>query len=248
MPNFKLTIEYDGSAYCGWQRQAEDPTVQATIEAALSRMVGSPVTLIGSGRTDAGVHALGQVANFRTETRLGADVFLKGLNRLLPDDIAIRECQLVADAFHARYDARRKRYRYRILNRALPAAIGRQYAWQVHRPLDIAAMRDAAAAVCGTRDFKSFEGAGSPRASTVRTVFRCELIACGDDFLHLEIDGDGFLRHMVRNIAGTLVEIGLRRRPAGEMPAVIEARDRDRAGITAPARGLFLMRVDYAEG
>jgi tRNA pseudouridine38-40 synthase len=248
MPNFKLTIEYDGTAYCGWQRQTGDPTLQETIEAALAKMVNGPVTLIGSGRTDAGVHALGQVAHFKADTGLGADVFLKGLNRLLPDDIVIRECRRVADTFHARYGARCKHYRYCIRNSPLPAAIGRQYAWQLRRPLDIAAMRQAAAMVCGTRDFKSFEGAGSPRSSTVRTVFRCELLAYESDFWRLEIAGDGFLRHMVRNIAGTLVEIGLGRRPATDMQAVIEACDRNRAGITAPARGLFLVAVDYEDG
>jgi len=247
MPNFKLTLEYDGTAYCGWQRQTGDATIQETVETALTKMVNHPVTLIGSGRTDAGVHALGQVANFKVDTRLEPDVFLKGLNRLLPDDIVIRDCRSVAESFHARYDARCKHYRYRILNRLLPAAIGRQYVWQLRRPLNIAAMRQAAATVCGTHDFKSFEGAGSPRTSTVRTVYRCELLECENDCLHLEITGDGFLRHMVRNIAGTLVEIGLGRRPAGDMPAVIEACDRNRAGITAPARGLFLVTVDYVE-
>jgi tRNA pseudouridine38-40 synthase len=247
MPTFKLTIEYDGTAYCGWQRQMGNPTIQETIEGALAVMVNHPVTLIGAGRTDAGVHALGQVAHFKTDTRLSPEVFLKGLNSLLPDDIVIRTCQLAADGFHARYDARGKRYRYRILNRDLPAAIGRHYCWHVRRRLDLAAIRQAAAALRGTHDFKSFEGAGSPRTSTVRTVFRCEWIQGEEDLLELEISGDGFLRHMVRNIAGTLVEIGLGRRPADDMPAILAARDRHRAGITAPARGLFLVEVNYAE-
>jgi len=247
MPNFKLTIEYDGTAYCGWQRQAGDPTIQEAIETALAVMVNRPVSVIGAGRTDAGVHALGQVAHFKAETRLTPGVFLKGLNSLLPDDIVIRGCHRVPDAFHARYDARGKHYRYRVLNRSLPAAIGRHYAWHVRRPLDLAAMGQAAAALCGTHDFKSFEGAGSPRRSTVRTVFRCEVNPCGEDLLHLDIEGDGFLRHMVRNIAGTLVEIGSGRRPADDMPAILAARDRHRAGITAPARGLFLVGVDYGE-
>jgi tRNA pseudouridine38-40 synthase len=247
MANFKLTIEYDGTAYCGWQRQAGDPTIQETIEAALAAMVNHPVTLIGAGRTDAGVHALGQVAHFKADTRLTAEVFLKGLNSLLPDDIVIRDSQSVPDSFHARYSARGKHYRYRIRNRKLPAAIGRHYAWHVRQPLDLVAMARAAAGLCGPHDFKSFEGAGSPRRSTVRTVFRCEVNPCHDDLLHLDIQGDGFLRHMVRNIAGTLVEIGSGRRAADDMPAILAARDRHRAGITAPARGLFLVRVDYGE-
>jgi tRNA pseudouridine38-40 synthase len=247
MPNFKLTIEYDGTAYCGWQRQAGDPTIQGAIEAALATMVNRPVTLIGAGRTDAGVHALGQAAHFKAETRLAPEVFLKGLNSLLPDDIVIRDCRRVPDAFHARYAARGKHYRYRILNRSLPAAIGRHYAWHVRQFLDLAAMRQAAAVLRGTHDFKSFEGAGSPRRSTVRTVFRCEVNPYEADLLHLDIEGDGFLRHMVRNIAGTLVEIGAGRRSADDMPAIVAARDRHRAGITAPARGLFLVGVDYGE-
>jgi tRNA pseudouridine38-40 synthase len=247
MPNFKLTIEYDGTAYCGWQRQAGDPTIQEAIETALAVMVNRPVSLIGAGRTDAGVHALGQAAHFKVETRLTAEAFRKGLNSLLPDDIVIRGCQRVPDAFHARYDARGKHYRYRILNRPLPAAVGRHYFWHVRHSLHLNAMRQAAAALCGTHDFKSFEGAGSPRTSTVRTVFRCDVTSCEDDLLHLDIAGDGFLRHMVRNIAGTLVEIGSGRRSADAMPAIIAARDRHRAGITAPARGLFLVAVDYTQ-
>ncbi|MDD2605176.1 MAG: tRNA pseudouridine(38-40) synthase TruA [Desulfobacteraceae bacterium] len=247
MPSFKLTIEYDGTAYCGWQRQAGDPTVQETIERALASMVNHPVSLAGAGRTDAGVHALGQVAHFRADTRLTAEVFLKGLNSLLPEDIVIRACHCVPDAFHARYDARGKHYRYRILNRPRPMAIGRNYAWHVRHPLDIAVMRQAAAVLCGTHDFKSFEGAGSPRSSTVRTIFRCELTPCEEDLLHLDIAGDGFLRHMVRNIAGTLVEVGSGRRPPDDVPAILAARDRHRAGITAPARGLFLVGVDYGQ-
>lgn len=247
MPNFKLTIEYDGTAYCGWQRQAGDATIQEAIETALAAMVNHPVTLIGAGRTDAGVHALGQVAHFKTDTRLTAEVFFKGLNSLLPGDIVIRACQMVPDSFHARYSARGKHYRYRIRHRTLPAAIGRHYAWHVRRPLDLVAMAQAAAALCGPHDFKSFEGAGSPRRSTVRTVFHCAVNPREDDLLHLDIQGDGFLRHMVRNIAGTLVEIGSGRRAADDVPAILAARDRHRAGITAPARGLFLVGVDYPE-
>ena len=245
MPNFKLTIEYDGTNYCGWQRQKDDPTIQAAIEGALAVMLRRPVTAIGSGRTDAGVHALGQVASFEAATRLEAAVFQKGLNSLLPADIVIRSCEPAADGFHARYDVRSKHYRYRILNRRLPAAMGRQYAWHIHRPLNIAVMNAAAATLRGTHDFKAFEGAGSPRSSTVRTVWRADLATASDDHLTFDIEGDGFLRFMVRNIVGTLVEIGMGKRPAGQMGAILAARDRSQAGATAPAHGLCLMAVRY---
>lgn len=245
MPNFKLTLEYDGTAYCGWQRQKGDPTVQETVEAALAVMLRRPVTLNGSGRTDAGVHALGQVASFRVDTHLAPQVFRKGLNGLLPADIVILACEQAPESFHARYDARRKTYRYRLLNRRLRAAVGRQYAWHVRAPLDLSAMREGAAAVVGTHDFKGFEGAGSPRRSTVRTVFQADVERSGEGRIELAITGDGFLRHMVRNIAGTLVEIGLGKRPADDVAAILAEGDRDRAGVTAPAKGLFLVKVDY---
>ena len=245
MPNFKLTIEYDGTHYCGWQRQKADPTIQAAIETALSAMLRRPVIVTGSGRTDAGVHALGQVANFKADTQLGPDVFLKGLNSLLPADIVIRACETAPESFHARYDVRTKHYCYRILNRRLPAAIGRQYAWHIRRPLNIEVMNAAAATLRGTHDFKAFEGAGSPRSSTVRTVWRADLATAADDHLTLDIEGNGFLRFMVRNIVGTLVEIGMGKRPANQMSAILAACDRSRAGATAPAHGLCLMGVSY---
>ena len=141
MKNFKLVIEYDGTAYCGWQRQKNDPTIQEAIETAISNMTHQRITLNGSGRTDAGVHAYGQVANFCCETRLTADVFLKGLNGLLPDDIVIRACEPVSETFHARYDAKSKTYRYRILNQAIPAALYRQYAWHIKKTLNMESMQ-----------------------------------------------------------------------------------------------------------
>jgi tRNA pseudouridine38-40 synthase len=152
--NFKLTIEYDGTNYSGWQRQAQEATVQAEIERALAFMTRSTVSVIGAGRTDAGVHALGQVANFRCETRLDPEAFLKGLNSLLPGDVAIRDCQGVPENFHARFDAQSKIYHYRILNRDTRAAVGRNYAWFIHRPLDLAAMRRATGALVGRHDLR----------------------------------------------------------------------------------------------
>ena len=143
MKNFKLVIEYDGTAYCGWQRQKNDPTIQEAIETAISKMTHQKITLTGSGRTDAGVHAYGQVANFSCDTRLTADVFQKGLNGLLPDDIVVRACEPASETFHARYDAKSKTYHYRILNQPIPAALYRQYAWHIRKTLDMKSMQTA---------------------------------------------------------------------------------------------------------
>ncbi len=246
MKNFKLTIEYDGSAYHGWQRQSEAPTVQAEIERALGNMTHSTVTLIGAGRTDAGVHALGQVANFRCETRLSPEEILKGLNSLLPRDIAIRDCCRMPDDFHARFSAKSKRYHYRILNRTARAAVGRDYAWFIHRPLDLTAMGQAAERLIGLQDFKAFESAGSPRAHTRRHVMQAVWVEEPEDRrLTFRIEADGFLRGMVRNIVGTLVAVGLGKLDPPAIETILASRDRRRAGVTAPARGLFLVEVKY---
>jgi len=245
MANFKLTIEYDGTAYSGWQRQAEEPTVQAEIERALASMTRSTITLTGAGRTDAGVHALGQAANFHCDTRLGPEAFLKGLNSLLPADIAIRDCRRVPEDFHARFDAKSKVYRYHILNRSARAAVGRSYAWFLHRPLDLEAMRRAAEAIVGRRDFKAFESSGSPRAHTVRNVLDAGWMEGEDRRLTFQIEADGFLRCMVRNIVGTLVAVGLGKLAPGIVRDIIDSRDRKRAGAAAPGRGLFLVEVKY---
>jgi len=170
LQNFKLVIEYDGTAYHGWQRQSNTRTIQGAIEDALKTMTGHSVTLIGSGRTDAGAHATGQVASFCLETRLTSGVFAKGLNSLLPPDIVIKDCAAVDETFHARYGARSKVYDYRILNRPTPAALFRQYAWHIRNPLDLEAIRRAMVCLKGEHDFSAFEGAGSPRSHAVRTV------------------------------------------------------------------------------
>jgi tRNA pseudouridine38-40 synthase len=245
MKNFKLVIEYDGTHYSGWQRQAKEPTVQAEIERALALMTRTTVSLAGAGRTDAGVHALGQVASFRCDTRLGPEAILKGLNSLLPGDIAIQDCRQVPEGFHARFDAKSKVYQYRIRNCDTRAAVGRDYAWFIHRPLDLAAMRRAAAILVGRHDFKAFEGTGSPRAHSVREVLAADWVEGADRCLVFQIEADGFLRCMVRNIVGTLVAVGLGKLAPGDVQAILNARDRKRAGATAPARGLFLMEVKY---
>jgi tRNA pseudouridine38-40 synthase len=245
LQNFKLAIEYDGSAYCGWQRQRAQPTVQGAIEGALAMMTRAEVHLVGAGRTDAGVHALGQAANFWLDTRLTPDVIRKGLNSLLPPDIVVTRCDPVPALFHARFDAKSKLYRYCILNQDVRRAIGRGYSWFVHRPLNLDRMQAAAGYLTGRHDFKSFENSGSPRAHTMREVRTARWSEGEGGLLIFEIEADGFLRGMVRNIVGTLVAAGLGRLDPGAVPAIMAARDRRRAVTAAPARGLFLVSVSY---
>jgi len=241
---FKLIIEYDGTAYHGWQRQGSLPTVQAAIERVIAVMTQEPVTLIGSGRTDSGVHALGQVASFRSRTRLACSALMQGMNALLPEDIVIHSCTEVPPSFHPRHDAISKTYRYNLYNGPVRKAVCRQYAWHIHRPLDIEAMQQGLAWVVGTHDFKAFESTGSPRVHTFRTIYRAEMTE-ENGFVRIEFTGNGFLRCMVRNLVGTLVEIGLHRYPASEMYRMIASRDRKQAGVAAPAHGLFLVQVQY---
>lgn len=243
--NFKLTITYDGGAYQGWQVQPRGATIQGAIEDALQVMTRQKVRLVASGRTDAGVHALGQVAHFNCPTNLEAQALQNGLNSLLPPDIVIMACEAVPDSFHARYDAKRKHYRYRILNCRLPIAIGRQYVWQVHPRLDVGAMNAAAAHLIGRYDFSAFESTGSPRAHSIRQVTRAEFLPQPNDIFHFEIEAGGFLKQMVRNIVGTLVQVGLGRMHVDDVPRILAAQDRRQAGPAAPASGLFLVRVFY---
>ncbi len=243
--NFKLTIEYDGTRFHGWQRQLRDRTIQGDIERALCKICNEKITLVGSGRTDAGVHAFGQTANFRCHSRLGPDEFQRALNSLLDDDIVIRTCQVVAESFHARFEARSKIYNYRIWNRKVPRAIGYHYAWFIPRDLDRFAMRSAMVHLKGEHDFKAFEGTGSPRAHTVRNIYQIGLTEKKDGYLIFEIQANGFLRFMVRNIVGTLVNVGLGSTMADDVKDILLSKDRGRAGATAPPQGLFLMKVCY---
>lgn len=244
--NFKLVIEYDGTCYSGWQRQAEKPTIQAEIERVLSLITRQSVILKGSGRTDAGVHALGQTASFHCDTRLSPKAFLRALNSLLPNDIVIRDCSEVPDGFHARYDVLAKTYHYRILNRPIPSAMERHFSWHIRKPLNREAMSESLCCLVGTHDFKAFEGIGSPRTHTVRTIHLAEIIKNGNDSLRVVIKGDGFLRYMVRNIVGTMVRIGMGKMSPADMERILLSRDRNLAGATAPAQGLFLVEVQYA--
>ena len=245
MKNFKIIIEYDGTHYHGWQRQKEDASVQGEIEKALRTMTAKHIVLNGSGRTDAGVHAIGQAANFRCDTELESGIFQKGLNSLLPADIVIRECRQVDDSFHARYDVKSKIYHYRIFNHPVPAALNRLYVWSIRKQLDTMAMRCAISYIIGSHDFKAFEGAGSPRAHTTRHVMAADLVESDNRLLTFRIEADGFLRFMVRNIVGTLVDVGLGKTLPIEFKQIMESRDRTKAGATAPAHGLCLMEVKY---
>lgn len=245
LKNFKLTIEYDGSSYNGWQKQKSKRTIQEEIEKALTTITGRSVALTGSGRTDAGVHAFGQVANFHCDTELIPEAFQKGLNGLMPKDIIIKECEYANEKFHARYDAKSKTYSYRILNRAFPAAICRRYAWFIRKKLDIDAMRRALYHIIGIHDFKAFAGTGSSVFHTTRCVINTDLAEKSQGYLVFEIEADGFLRFMVRNIVGTLVDAGLSKIRPDDFKRILLSKDRTNAGITAPPHGLFLMRVKY---
>ncbi len=246
MRNIKLVIEYDGTAYNGWQRQADVVTIQQVMEDNLSRIVNEKVVLIASSRTDTGVHALNQVANFRTSSQLLLWNLHQGINSLLPEDIVVKDISDVPWEFHSQYHAKSKIYHYRILNHPVRTALGRNTCWWVHHhPLDLAAMRRAAKEILGAHDFDSFCAAQSDVEDRVRTVLQAEFEEEPAGMILFRIEADGFLRHMVRNIVGTLVDIGKGRIPAEDMVRMIEARDRRCAGPAAPARGLCLVEVKY---
>lgn len=243
--NFKLTIEYDGTEFSGWQIQNNYRTIQEEIEKAISVMTKQKITLTGSGRTDAGVHALAQIANFICDTNLKPDSFFRGLNSLLPKDIIIKQCEEINENFHSRYDAKSKLYRYKILNRELPPAIGRNYAWFIKRPLDFNAMKEAVLLLVGTKDFKAFEASGSPKKTSTRTVLRAELTKEKDNVIQFEIEANGYLRFMVRNIVGALVSVGLGKLKPSDIKIILDSKDRRKAPATAPPHGLFLVKVKY---
>jgi len=242
----RLTIEYDGTAYQGWQLQPGGPTVQAALERALATALREPVRVRSAGRTDAGVHACGQVAAARVHAAPPDLARLqKSLNALLPDDVAVREVALVDDRFDPRRDARSRVYEYRIWNAAAPSPFWRRWAWHVPAGLDAAAMASAAACLVGEHDFATFRGAGgAPVRSTVRRVLESSVTASGA-LLVYRVEATAYLRQMVRSIVGTLVEIGRGGRPAAAMAEILTACDRTRAGATAPPHGLVLVAVRY---
>ena len=253
--NFKLTLEYDGTPFSGWQVQTDRMTVQGELQKAISLILNQPIHVMGSGRTDAGVHAMGQVAHLKAITRMSPEDLQKGVNSLIKQPIVVTQCKAVDASFHARYSARSKEYHYHILNRVLPCAVGRHYLWHIRRPLDIDAMNRCGQILVGEHDFKSFEGAGSPRASTVRTLYHLS-VRRGESGgsedgneengkIILRIKGNGFLRFMVRNIMGTLVLAGHHKMTPKGLIKILQSKDRGLAGATAPPQGLFLMKVNY---
>jgi len=255
----KLTVQYDGTNYVGWQRQAEGVSIQALLEEALEPFEGAPITVHGAGRTDAGVHALAQVASVRTRTKHGVGTLGRALNAVLPGDVRVLAVEDAAPGFHARFDAVSKTYAYRIANVSVVSAFEQRYVWHVPGRLDVEEMRRGAQVLVGRHDFAAFQSSGGEVESTERTIHSIEVgsdrgqtgVRPGSDpgltppALTVTVTGDGFLRHMVRTIAGTLVDVGLGRWPARYVGDILASRDRRRAGRTAPASGLFLVRVEY---
>ena len=241
---FKLIVEYDGTAYHGWQAQPSGPTVQGALETAIARMLGETTRVAAAGRTDAGVHAAGQVISFSLQRSVAPDVLLRGLNALTPRDITLRSVEVVPEAFDPRRHARSRVYVYRIWNDRWPSPFWRRYAWHVAWPLDDARMRTAAACLLGEHDFSAFQAAGCDADNPVRRVVRSDLERSGP-LLSYTIEATAFLRHMVRTIIGTLVEVGSGQRPPAAVSALLAGRDRTQAGPTAPACGLCLTEVTY---
>jgi len=245
VPVVKLVLEYDGTRYVGWQVQPNGPSIQAEVERALAALHEGPRRVTAAGRTDAGVHARGQVVSFREERPLPLAAYVKGMNALLPDDVAVREASVEPDGFDARRSASGKRYRYRIENAATRAPLTARVAWQVFRPLDVAAMREAATHLVGRHDFAAFQAADCAARHAVREVRRLEVTGEPGGRIDVVVEATAFVKHMVRNVVGTLVEVGEGRRAPGSLPALLAGGDRTRAGRTAPPQGLCLEAVFY---
>ena len=244
----KLTVAYDGTGYAGWQIQPDRQTVQGVVEVAWRQITQEDARVSAAGRTDAGVHAYGQVVGLATESCLPIDDLLRALNAVLPNDVAVLAIEPVPAGFHATRDALGKTYRYQIHNGRVPSVFDRYFAWHYPQPLDAAAMHAAAQALVGRHDFSSFETAGSERPDSIRTIHEISVArGVGDlnDRITLTVTGDGFLYNMVRTIVGTLVEVGKGARDIGWPAEVLAAHDRRQAGQTAPPQGLFLVRVEY---
>lgn len=242
--NYKLTVEYDGTPFYGWQIQKDKPSVQGELERALAEVVGRPTHVIGAGRTDAGVHAEGQVANFHTTSAIPLKKWPDALNTKLPEAIAVLKAEEVPLEFHAQYSATSKIYRYRVLNRGLRSALDRLRTHLVRPMLKLDLLREGAAALVGTHDFRSFGSDMAKKTETVRTIFSFDIVGHGDavDFV---VHGDGFLYNQVRSMVGTLIPVGLGSRPAGWVKEVLEALDRSKAGANVPAKGLTLVEVRF---
>lgn len=264
MRNIRLTIAYDGGGFSGWQVQPDRRTVQGVLEDAILDLTGKHVRLLAAGRTDAGVHALGQVANFRSDFNIPPEKWQPALQHRLPDDVVILDSSAVDEEFHATYSAKVKRYRYVIRLDSLESPFLRPYAWRMGGPLDVESMRTSAQSLLGTHDFRCFETDWPNKATSVRTIFDVQvrqlpdwpcwnslpiqltpLDGVGGDYVVFEIAGDGFLYNMVRAIVGTLVKVGQGRWPVNSLARIIAGQDRSQAGETAPSHGLYLVSVDY---
>jgi tRNA pseudouridine38-40 synthase len=248
MPRYRITVEYDGTPFLGWQIQSDGPSVQGRLAEAIRRLGAETVDVRGAGRTDAGVHALGQVAHFDLEKDWPADTVRDAVNfHLRPDPITIIECELIGPGFDARFSAVGRHYLYRILARRAPPALDRNRVWWVPRPLDAAAMAAAAQTLIGKHDFTTFRAAGCQAKSPVKTLDRLDVTAVGEA-IRIEASARSFLHHQVRSIVGSLKYVGEGKWPVEEVAAALAARDRSRCGALAPSSGLYLVRVDYPPG
>lgn len=248
MPRIKLTLEYDGTAYVGWQVQPNGPSIQEALERALSRLTGEATALFAAARTDSGVHAQGQVVCFDTARDLPLKAYRMGLNGFLPGDIAVVTAEEAPPGFDPRRWSLGKRYQYRISNRPGRSPLRRQTHWEVFQPLALGAMQQASTALVGRHDFAAFRAVDCQAKGTVREMRRVEVRAGAGEELLVDVDGTAFLKHMVRNIVGSLVEVGRGKQPVGWVREVLEGKDRTLAGPTAPAHGLTLVEVLYGEG
>jgi tRNA pseudouridine38-40 synthase len=245
MPVVKLVLEYDGTRYVGWQVQPNGPSIQAEVERALEVLHKAPRRVVAAGRTDAGVHALGQVASFFEREPLPVKAYVQGMNALLPPEVAVRQASIEPEDFDARHSASGKRYRYRIENGQTRAPLSRHTAWQVFRPLDADAMRAASVHLLGRHDFACFQAADCACAHAVRTIHRCDVTGESGGRIDLLLQATAFVRHMVRNVAGTLCDVGMGKRTPESLRALLLTRDRSLAGPTAPPQGLCLEEVLY---
>jgi tRNA pseudouridine38-40 synthase len=245
VPVVRLTLEYDGTRYVGWQVQPNGPSIQAEVERALATLHKAPRRVTAAGRTDAGVHARGQVVSFPEERPLPLAAYVKGMNALLPADVAVRAASLEPDGFDARRSARGKRYRYVVENGPTRAPLTRLQAWQLFGPLDVAAMREAARHLLGRHDFAAFQASDCACDHAVRELRRLDVTGEAGGRLELVFEATAFVKHMVRNVVGTLVEVGQGKRAPASLPALLAGGDRRAAGPTAPPQGLVLEEVFY---
>lgn len=241
----RLLISYDGTAYSGWQRQDREQSVQGTVEKALSSLFAKPITLIGASRTDSGVHAIGQTAHFDAPRDPFKGDLRFAINGALPKDIVIRQAYHAPNNFHSIADAVKKTYRFKILNRRVPSALRNRYTWWVRNPLDLGLLNEASQHLVGSQDFKAFQSTGTVVKSTIRSIERAEWVKKPNDIVEFRITGDGFLKQMVRNIVGTLVDVNQNQQKPEEITRILQTLDRQNAGPTAPPQGLYLSRVFY---